>query len=88
MTLEPDEISDFFKYENVLPLPIGMNENGTVVLRKESQKLDKIIDEYDKSEVNIEELLNRLFMQNARVYKHELLLVPWFPKYLQLFAEA
>ncbi|TNV72419.1 hypothetical protein FGO68_gene15403 [Halteria grandinella] len=89
VAVEPDEISDFFKQENVLPLPIGLSENGSDVQRKESSlQLANVVDEFDKTEVNIEELLHRLFMQNARVYRHELLLVPWFPRYLQLFTES
>ena len=55
--------------------------------RASGVKLDEVIDEYDKSNVNLKALLDRIFFTNGRLFHHERILC-WFPRYLELFFEA
>ncbi len=49
--------------------------------------LEEVLDEYDKTIINLKALLDRIFLTNGRLFHHERILC-WFPKYLQLFYEA
>ena len=55
--------------------------------KEEERKGEKVWDEYDKSEVNLKQMLDRMFFTNGRLFHHERILC-WFPKYLEKFFEA
>lgn len=94
LSREPDEISTFFKLNSMsegegvlMDIPIKVGEDGKSVVRRGKTE-NVVVDEYDKSEVDISSLLNKLFIDNGRLYHHEVLLCRWFPRYLELFAHA
>jgi hypothetical protein len=54
-----------------------------VIREKESLELSNVIDEFsNKSEVDLREILSKIFLIDGRIYKHYKLL-PWFPKYME-----
>jgi len=54
-----------------------------VIREKESLELSNVIDEFsNKSEVDLHEILSKIFLIDGRIYKHYKLL-PWFPKYME-----
>ena len=61
--------------DNILMnVPIKLAEDGKTVIRK--------------TRVDVSGLLNKLFIENGRLYHHEVLLCKWFPRYLDLFSQA
>ena len=46
--------------------------------------LSHVYDEYDKSEIDLEHLLKRIFLTNGRLPHHQRILC-WFPRYLEHF---
>ena len=54
-----------------------------MIREKESLELSNVIDEFsNKSEVDLREILSKIFLIDGRIYKHYKLL-PWFPKYME-----
>lgn len=58
-----------------------------IVKRKNECNLEKVYDEFSKSNINLKALLDRIFLTNGRLFHHERILC-WFPKYLELYYEA
>ena len=46
-----------------------------------------MLDEYDKSDINLQQLLVQVFLTHGRLFHHERILC-WFPRYLQYFVES
>lgn len=58
-----------------------------MIRKYENFDLTKIYDEYSKREVNIQALVDKMFLTNGRLFHHERMLT-WFPSYLELFTET
>jgi PA26 p53-induced protein (sestrin) len=48
---------------------------------------EQVYDEYDKTNVNLKALLDKIFLTNGRLFHHERILC-WFPRYLEQFYDA
>lgn len=58
------------------------------VLRKQSDiKLREFYDDYEKDTLDLQGLLDKVFLTNGRLFHHERILC-WFPRYLELFEET
>lgn len=55
--------------------------------QSENFDLSNVFDDFDKSYVDIEGLLRRVFLTQGRLFHHERMLC-WFPRYLQYFEET
>jgi len=57
------------------------NTTPKVIRKWEQFDLSSVYDEFDKTNINLQELLDKIFLSNGRLTHHERVLT-WFPKYL------
>ena len=65
---------------------INSYQKEKVVRKYDKFDLSEVYDEYDKSMVNMQQLLDKIFIANGRLYRHERILC-WFPRYVEYFVE-
>lgn len=60
-----------------------------MIVKRSNEEIDleNIFDEFDRSNVNMKALLDKIFFTNGRLFHYERLLCSWFPKYLEYFFE-
>lgn len=58
-----------------------------VIRKTEHFDLSQVYDEHAKEHMNLQALLDKIFLTNGRLFHHEKILC-WFPKYLSHFVET
>eukprot|EP00347_Sterkiella_histriomuscorum_P009846 403339651 len=90
-----DQISTFFEKAEcpqILNIPVAVEtdkETGEKMIIRKSHDFDltSVYDDYDKSYVDLQDLLHRVFLTQGRLFHHERILC-WFPRYLQYFEDT